>query len=111
MANFSLALPDEICIELGQRARARRLALNLPVEELAARIGISDKTLRNFERTGRCTLESFVRVLEALDALSDLQPVLVTQARSIEDMRLQAQTRQRKRASKKHASGLAGDAA
>ena len=111
MPDFSLALPDEVCLELGQRARARRLALNLPAEELAARIGISDKTLRSFERTGRCTLESFVRILEALNALSDLQSVLVTQTRSIDDMRLQAQVWRRKRAGKKPGAGLPGDVA
>lgn len=106
-----MALPGEVCVELGQRARARRLALNLPIEELAARIGVSDKTLRNCERTGRCTLETFVRVLEALNALPDLQSVLLTQPQSIEDMRQQAQSRQRKRAFKRKPAGLKGDGA
>lgn len=101
MPDLALALPDEVCIELGKRARVRRLALNLSSEELAARIGVSDKTLRSFELTGRCTLVTFVRILEALNAQADLQTVLVTQTRSIEDMRLQAQVRQRKRAYKK----------
>jgi transcriptional regulator with XRE-family HTH domain len=98
MPNLFLATPEEISIELGQRARARRLALNLPIEELAARIGVSDRTLRSFELTGRCTLATFVRILEALNALADLQTVLVTQPRSIEDMRMAAQVQQRKRA-------------
>ena len=111
MPDLSLALPDEVCLELGRRARARRLALNLPIEELAARIGVSDKTLRSFELTGRCTLVTFVRILEALNALVDLQSVLVMQTRSIEDMRLQAQVRQRKRAFKKQPAGLKGDVA
>ncbi len=111
MPNLSLALPDEVCVELGQRARVRRLALNLPAEELAARIGVSDKTLRSFELTGRCTLTTFVRILEALNALADLQQVLVTQTRSIEDMRVHAQVRQRKRAVKKPLTGLHGDVA
>lgn len=111
MLNISLALPDEICTELGQRARTRRLALNVPVEEMAARIGVSDKTLRSFELTGRCTLVTFVRILEALNALVDLQSVLATQTRSIEDMRVQAQVRPRKRAAKKPSAGLKGAAA
>ena len=110
MPDFSIALPNEVCAELGQRARTRRLALNLPIEELAARIGISDRTLRNFEQTGRCTLETFVRILEALNAVPDLQSVLVTQSRSIEDMRQQVQGRQRKRASRKQSAGLKGEA-
>jgi len=99
MTDFSLALPDEVCALLGQRVRARRLALNLPAEELAARVGVSDKTLRNFEQTGRCHLDTFVRVLEALNALTDLQGVLVTQTHSIAQMRQQAQPQPRQRAS------------
>jgi transcriptional regulator with XRE-family HTH domain len=72
--------------------------LNLSVDELAARVGISTKTLGNFERTGRCTLETFVRVLEALGALPDLQNVLLTQSSTIEDMRQKAAVRTRQRA-------------
>ena len=101
MVDFALALPDEVCAELGSRARARRILLNLSVEELSARVGISSKTLGNFERTGRCTLETFVRILEVLNAMPDLQPVLVTQVQSIDDMRSKAATSQRKRAYKK----------
>jgi transcriptional regulator with XRE-family HTH domain len=98
MADLVLAIPEEICVTLGARARARRLMLNLSVEELAARVGISNKTLSNFERTGRCTLETFVRVLEALNALPDLQNVLISQSLNIEDMRLKAAVRTRQRA-------------
>jgi len=85
--------------------------LNLSVEELAARIGVSDRTLRSFELSGRCTLSTFVRILEALNALVDLQSVLVTQPRSIQEMRLSAQVRQRKRAVKRQPTGSSGDAA
>lgn len=98
MVNFAVAVPDEVCSVFGERARARRLMLNLSVEELAARVGISDKTLGNFERTGRCTLETFVRVLEALGALPDLQNVLITHSHTIEDMRQKAAVRTRQRA-------------
>ena len=98
MVNFALALPDEICQEMGRRVRARRLALNISVAELAQRVGISNNTLGNFERTGRCTLETFVRVLEALNALPDLASVLLTQSRSIEDMRQKAAVSTRQRA-------------
>ena len=98
MVDFSLAVPDEVCATLGERARARRLTLNLSVEELAARVGISTKTLSNFERTGRCTLETFVRVVDALAALPDLQDVLVSHSLTIEDMRQKAAVHTRQRA-------------
>ncbi len=98
MVDFSLALPDEVCSVLGHRARARRLALNVSVDEMAQRVGISNKTLGNFERSGRCTLETFVRILEALNAMSELSEVLVMQSKSIEEMRLKAATSTRQRA-------------
>ncbi len=98
MVNFVLALPDEVCLELGQRARVRRLALNVSVNEMAQRVGISNKTLGNFERSGRCTLENFVRILEALNAMSDLSDVLVMQPKSIEEMRQKAEVSTRQRA-------------
>jgi transcriptional regulator with XRE-family HTH domain len=101
MPDFSLALPQEICLELGHRARAKRIALNLPAQELAARIGLSDKTLRTFEQTGRCNLETFVRILEVLNALPDLQKVLAAPPRSIDEMRQQVQVRERQRAYRK----------
>lgn len=98
MPDFSLALPDEICAELGARARARRILLNVSVDKMAERIGVSNRTLGNFERTGKCTLETFVRILEALNATADLQSVLVTQTQTIEDMRAKAATATRQRA-------------
>jgi transcriptional regulator with XRE-family HTH domain len=75
------------------------------VEEMAERVGVSNRTLGNFERTGRCTLETFVRILEALGATADLQSVLATQSRSIDEMRAKAATATRQRARRKvHAS-------
>lgn len=101
MDDLSLAIPAEICAQLGTRARARRVLLNVSVDEMAKRIGVSNKTLGNFERTGRCTLETFVRILEALNATADLQSVLVTQSRSIDDMRGKMATATRQRAYRK----------
>jgi transcriptional regulator with XRE-family HTH domain len=101
MTDFSLALPDEICAELGARTRTRRVLLNISAEELAKRVGITSKTLGNFERTGRCNLETFVSILDALNATGDLQTVLVTQTRSIEEMRTKASVATRQRAYRK----------
>jgi len=101
VVDLSLAIPDVICAELGARARARRVLLNISVDELSQRIGVSSKTLGNFERTGRCTLATFVRILEALNATSELQMVLLTQSRSIDEMRTKASAATRQRAYRK----------
>lgn len=105
MADFSLSMPSEIRAELGRRARARRVAANIPAAELAARIGVSVKTLLTFERTGQCSLDTFIRVLESLHALNDLSAVLVPSQASIASLRLGADTDGRKRAYRKAAIG------
>ena len=104
MADFSISLPGEICAELGSRARVRRIALNVSIDELANRLGVSSKTLGNFERTGRCTLETFIRILEVLNATAELQSVLSTQNRSIEEMRANDKVAVRQRAYRKSGS-------
>ncbi|MEX3957766.1 helix-turn-helix domain-containing protein [Trinickia sp. EG282A] len=103
MSAFSLALPDEICRELGQRVRDRRVGMNLPALELAARIGVSHRTVLRFEATGKCTLDTFVKILEALGAIEDLQPVLAAPVQSIAEMRERATASTRKRAYRKGA--------
>ena len=75
--------------------------MNVSVDEMAKRIGVSAQTLSHFERTGKCTLLTFVRILEALRASADLQPVLVPQVKSIDDMRVKAAARSRQRAYRK----------
>lgn len=101
MADFSISLPGEICAELGARARVRRVALNISIDELASRLDVSSKTVGSFERTGRCTLDTFIRILEALKATSELQSVLVPKNKSLEEMRLNSKTSTRQRAYKK----------
>ena len=96
--DFTLAIPEDVCKELGARARARRVQMNVSVDEMSQRIGVSGQTLSNFERTGKCTLLTFIRILESLRASSDLQCILVPQVKTIEDMRVKAAAKSRKRA-------------
>ncbi len=99
--DFTLSLPEAVCAELGRRARVRRVGMNVSVDEMAARIGVSGQTLSNFERTGKCTLITFVRILEALDASSDLQSVLAAPTRTLADMRAKSAGSTRQRAYRK----------
>lgn len=74
MANleFELASTAEVLGELGQRLRTRRLAANLPQEELARRAGVSVGTVKTLESTGAVTLESLVRVTRTLGLVTEL---------------------------------------
>jgi len=99
--DFALLLPDEICAELGARSRGRRVLMNISIEELAQRIGVSDQTVSNFERTGKCTLTTFVRILESLNATPDLNNILVPQTHTVEEMRAKYAAASRQRAYRK----------
>ncbi|SDH11849.1 helix-turn-helix domain-containing protein [Paraburkholderia phenazinium] len=86
MLLFDLATADEIARELGQRLRTQRLAQNLQQSELAARAGVSERAVRNLERTGKATLESLLRVAMALGLAGSLSPLFEYRPNSIRAM-------------------------
>ncbi len=95
MLHFSLATTDEIAQEFGCRLRAHRLAQNLQQNELAARAGISPKTLGDFERSGRGSLNVFLRVAMALGLIESMSSSFELKPKSIKDMEMASQKRQR----------------
>ena len=50
------------------------------IRDLVRSRGLGDE----YKRQGRCTLETFVRILESLNSATDLQDVLAAPTRSIE---------------------------
>lgn len=92
---FDLSTPDEIAQEIGDRIRANRLAQNLSQSELAARAGISERALRNFERSGKGTFDLFLRTTSALGLTGVLSELFVLKPKSIKDMERASQKRQR----------------
>jgi transcriptional regulator with XRE-family HTH domain len=97
MLEVILANNEEVCLELGARLKAQRLAQLLSREELAARAGISAGTVRNLEVKGHATLESLVRITRTLGLYDHLQTLFVLQRKSIAQME-QAEQAQRLRA-------------
>lgn len=95
MLPFELATADEIARELGQRLRAHRLAQNLQQSELAARAGVSERAVRNLERTGKATLDSLLRVVMALGLAGSLSPLFEYKPTSIREMEQASTTRER----------------
>ncbi|WP_179402825.1 helix-turn-helix domain-containing protein [Burkholderia guangdongensis] len=92
---FDLASVSEIAQTFAQRLRALRLQQGLSQAELAGRAGISVRALRNLEATGQATLESFLRVAQALGRASDLEKILEIKVHSIRAMEEASRTRQR----------------
>lgn len=99
--HFGLATSDEIAAELASRLRAQRLAQNLPQNELAARAGISLKTLTTFEQSGKVSFDIFLRIVGALGLSESLSSLFEQKQLSIREMELAEN--QRKRASRRHA--------
>jgi len=93
---FSLASIPEIARELGQRLRQLRLQQEaMAQDELAARAGVSVRALRNLEANGQATLETFLKVTQALGRATDLDPILEVKVQSIREMELASRVRQR----------------
>ena len=53
--------------ELGARIEAYRISRQMKQEELASKAGISTRTLRRLESNGNGTLDTFARLLRALE--------------------------------------------
>jgi transcriptional regulator with XRE-family HTH domain len=93
--HFELLSSQEITAELGQRLRTQRLLQNLQQDELASRAGISERALRNIERSGRGTLDNIVRVVMALGLADELSGIFELKSKSIKAMEAASVKRQR----------------
>ena len=100
MVHFGLATTDEIAKELAARLRAHRLAQNLPQSELAARAGISHKTLTTFEHSGKVSMDVYLRIVAALGLSESLSTLFELKQQTIKEMEATEQRRQR--ASRRH---------
>lgn len=81
MRNFSLTMIQfltnpQIEQELGKRLKEHRLDLNLSQEEVAARSGLSRRTITAIENGEGSTLTTLIALLRALNALDTLENFL-----------------------------------
>lgn len=61
----------EVARFIAKRAQAKRLSLNLSQKTLAERSGVSFGALKKFERTGKISLESLLKIALVLGCLED----------------------------------------
>ncbi len=71
--------PSEFLKELAQKIRILRKGNHLSQEELAERSGVSLGSLKRFERTGKVSLESFLKLLLILGRLNEMDKLLLTE--------------------------------
>jgi len=79
--------PDEVRTLLSGRVRQLRLLAGWKQSTLSEHAGISLPTVRRFERTGRTSLENFLRICHALGHLDEVATLLnPPPARSLQDL-------------------------
>jgi transcriptional regulator with XRE-family HTH domain len=97
-----LKTATEVRRELAGRFKARRLALNLTQEGLAARSGVSWGSLKRFEHTGLIALDALLRLAVALNCLGDFDRVCSDDSanlagRSLDELLAEPKTRRKGR--------------
>src|ERR1700679_236374 len=99
MSDLSFKSVSELQALLGDQLRALRQSKDLDQITTAEKAGISEKALRNLEAGRGSTVESFLRVLKALDSLDGLE--LLAPKPSVSPLALlrSSKTRQRVRQS------------
>ncbi len=98
---FHLSTPAEILHALGARLREQRLAQSLTQRELAQMAGLSLGAVRKLESDGQCSLETLVRVAQALGLLEALDDLFVLKRQSIAQMQQADIASRRQRAPRK----------
>lgn len=101
---FHLLTSAEILQKLGARLREQRLAQSLTQRELAHMAGLSLGALRKLESDGQCSLETLVRVVQALGLLEALDDLFVLKRHSIAQMEQAELVSRRQRAPRKRTS-------
>ncbi len=89
---ISLITPCEALETVAKTMRQRRLQLNITQVQLSERSGVSLAVLRKFERTGKISIESFLKLAlvlgvmqEILDALAIKEEVFTSIDEVLED--------------------------
>lgn len=79
--SFILNAPEDTRQALADRARDRRLMMNLSQEGLARRAGISTGTIKRFEKTGHVSIDSLLKIALVLEALDEFEAIFKPKAR------------------------------
>lgn len=75
MIPLNILTPLEYLTQIAQNAKAKRLSLNLSQQNLSLRSGVSLGSIKRFERTGKISLESLLKlamVIKSLESFGSL---------------------------------------
>ena len=97
-----LETPASVAWRMAERVRALRLERGWSRGELAERAGISEETVKSFERRAQITLSRLLLIARALDALEDFLPLFAPHpAGSLAEIEAQQRRRVRGRRRKR----------
>jgi transcriptional regulator with XRE-family HTH domain len=71
MIDFEFMTPSETASHLAHRVKEKRLEQNLSQQTLSERSNVSLAVIKRFERTGKISLESLLKLALALGCLAD----------------------------------------
>jgi transcriptional regulator with XRE-family HTH domain len=71
MISDIFATPFEVAILIAKAAKNKRLSLNLSQKSLSERSGVSYGVIKKFERTGKISLESLLKLALILGSLTE----------------------------------------
>lgn len=66
-----MTTPHEMATRIAKKMQARRLFLNLSQKSISERSGVSFGVIKKFERTGKISLESLLKIALILDSLEE----------------------------------------
>ncbi len=96
--DYTIAIPADIEAALGKRLGQLRLSKNINQSQLAAEAGVSRRTITRIENGEGSSMETLIRVMQALRVADHLQALLPDPAvRPIERVRMKGKQRQRAR--------------
>jgi len=91
---------NEIMLDIAQKIKKKRLALNHTQEAFALRSGVTLSTYRTFEKTAKGSFETFIAILSSLGAISQLEALLPKAPFSPAEIYKQTVKKERSRATK-----------
>ncbi len=78
MISIDMVMPQEMRKKIAEKARVKRLSLDLSQQTLSEKSGVSYGVLKKFERTGQISLESLLKLALALGSMSDFHTLFST---------------------------------
>lgn len=80
------ATASELGQEMAQRLKMHRMKLGVSQQDLAQRAGVSLGTVSTFEKTGKATLDTFMRLIIALGLVTELEKLFTIPVLSISEL-------------------------